>query len=52
MRCDHFTKDGAVAGEEVDETVWEASLLEYLVDQVVGQDGRVAGLPQSRITLR
>ena len=48
---DHLAEHGAVAGEEVDEALGEASLAEYLVDQVVGEDRRVARLPQGRVTL-
>ena len=48
---DDLAEHGAVTGQEVDETVREASLLEYLVDQVVGEDGRVARLPQCHVAL-
>ena len=51
MTGDHLAEHGAVAGEEVDEALGEASLAEYLVDQVVGEDRRVARLPQGRVTL-
>ena len=49
--ADDLAEHGAVAGEEVDEALGEASLAEYLVDQVVGEDRRVARLPQGRVTL-
>ena len=51
MGGDDLAEHRAVAGQEVDEAVREARLLEYLVDQVVGQDGRVARLPQSHVAL-
>ena len=51
MAGDHLAEHGAVAGEEVDEALGEASLAEYLVDQVVGEDRSVAWLPQGRVTL-
>ena len=51
MAGDDLAKDGAVARQEVDQTVREARLLEYLVDQVVGQDGRVTRLPQGHVAL-
>ena len=52
MAGDDLPEDGSVAGQEVDQAVREAGLLEYLVDQVVGQYRRVAWLPECHISLR
>ena len=49
---DHLAEHGAVAGEEVDEALGEASLAEYLVDQIVGENGGVTRLPESHIALK
>ena len=46
-----LAKHGPVGWEEVDETLGEASLAEDLVDEIVGEDGGVTGLPQSNIAL-
>jgi len=46
-----LAEDFVVRGEEVDISVREASIAEDLVDEVVGEDGGVTGLPESHITL-
>ena len=46
-----LAKHRAVRGEEVYNTVRESSVTEDLVDEVVGEDGRVAGLPEGDIAL-
>ena len=51
MRGDGFAEHGSVRGDEVDHAVRESGLLENLVDQVVGKDGGVAGLPHNTVTL-
>ena len=48
---DCLAKDWTVRGKEVDHTVRKASISEYLVYEVVGEDGGVAGLPQGDVAL-
>ena len=52
MRSHSFAEHGPVRGQEVDHAVGEPSLLEDLVDEVVGEDGSVARLPKSHVTLK
>ena len=47
-----LAKHGAVGGQEVDNSVGKASITEDFVDEVVGQDSCVTGLPQGYITLK
>ena len=51
VRGHGFAEDGTVGGEEVDHAVREPGVAEDLVDQVVGDDSGVAGLPQGYIAL-
>ena len=51
MRRHHLAKGRAVGGQEVDDTIREPGVAEDLVDEVVGHDGSVAGLPQRHISL-
>ena len=51
MGGDHLPEHGSVTGQEVDEAVREAGLLEDLVDQVVGEYRRVARFPECHIAL-
>ena len=39
----------AVSRHKVDHAVWEAGVTEDLVDEIVGEDGRVAGLPDGDV---
>ena len=53
MSRNRLAKDWAVRGEEVDNSVREASaVVKDLVDEVVGEDGGVTGLPKGHITLK
>ena len=52
MGSHRLAKYGAVRGKKVDNAVGDAGLLEDLEDEVVGEDGRVAGLPECNIALK
>ena len=52
MSRNRLAKDWAVRGEEVDNSVREASAAKDLADEVVGEDGGVTGLPKGHITLK
>ena len=45
-------KDGPLGRHKVHHAVGEAGRLEDLEDEIVGEDGGVAGLPQRHIALR
>ncbi len=49
---DDLPKDRPVRRHKVDHAVGEARLLEDLVDEIVGEHGRVARLPHRHVPLR
>ena len=51
MRRDGFAKDRAVGRNKVDDAVGESGVTEDLVNQVVGQNGCVTGLPDNAVAL-
>ena len=52
MTGDGLSEDRSVRRDEVDEAVRKSGLLEDLVDPEVGQDCRVARLPDDAVALK